>query len=43
MINWSLVVSIIVALSLYELCRSIAEFIYAWLTHGGNKNEDTIN
>ena len=37
MINWSLVASIMVALSLYELCRSIAGVIYAWLTHGGGK------
>ena len=37
MIDWGLVIVIIVALSLYELSRSIAEFIYAWLTHGGGK------
>ncbi len=34
MINWSLVASIIVALSIYETCRSIGAFIYAWLTQG---------
>lgn len=37
MINWSLVASIIVALSIYETCHSIACFIYSWLTRGGNK------
>lgn len=37
MIDWSLVISIVVALSIFYLCHSLALFIYSWLTRGGDK------
>ena len=37
MIDWSLVGSIVVALSIFYLCHSLGCFIYSWFTHGGEE------
>ena len=38
MIDWGLVGSIVVALSIYHLCSSLGYFIYSWFTRGDNAN-----
>ena len=40
MIDWSLVGSIVVALSIFYLGHTLGLFIYSWLTRGGDKADD---
>ena len=39
MINWTIVASIIIGLSIYDLCKATSKLIYVWLKKG-LKNED---
>lgn len=37
MINWTIVTSIVIGLSIFELCKALAAFIYARIKKGETK------